>query len=206
MNGETVRTSTELKLDDAAAQMRLAIAHDQEDATFRSCINAYLATSRSVTMVMERESKDIDEKARSDSSLLEWYKDHSKALGAAPFFRFFNERRVFTIHRGVVEPVMKSWPIENVRLRSITDENGKPFTEGQWDVLSDMSPGDVGDVFTLMPDGTMTAWVFDDFAEVWPHHSGNVLSLCEMHFLTLKWMVQEWLRRREIILAISVSK
>ena len=156
-------------------------------------------------MVMEKESRDI-EKARSDSSLLDWYKIHSQALGSAPFFRFFNEQRVFTIHRGVVEPVKKSWPIENVRLRSITDENGKRSTEGQWDVLSDTSPGGVGDVFTLMPDGTMTAWVFDDFAEVWPHHSGNVLSLCEMHFLTLKWMVQEWLRRREIIFAIGISK
>ena len=202
---QTARTATELKLDDAAAQMRLAIAYDQEDATFRSCINAYLATSRSVTMVMEKESKDI-EKACSDSSLLEWYKDHSRALGSAPFYRFFNGRRVFTIHLGVVEPVKKSWPIENVRLRSLTDENGKPSSEGQWDVLSDTPAGGVGDVFTLMPDGTMTAWVFDDFAEVWPHHSGNVLSLCEMHFLTLKWMVQEWLRRREIIFAIGAGK
>lgn len=183
-------TATELKLNDAATQMRLAIEHSDSEEVFRSCINSYLSASRSVTMIMEKESKN------SHPELFEWYKTQSTKLGEVPLFQFFNSQRVFSIHRGVVEPTRKQWKVENVRLVSNpTSGEGRALT-GSWDVLSDVSPGGVGDVVTLLPDGTMTAWVFDGFESVWPHHSGNVLSVCEMHFLVLKGIVHGWLRER----------
>lgn len=182
-------TATQLKLQDAATQMRLAVAHHGTDVVFRSCINSYLSTSRSVTMVMEKESKDFH------PDLLAWYKDQSGAMGAAPFFQFFNSQRVLSIHQGVVEPRKREWPVENFRVLS-----GRLTATGEltssWEILSEESPADAGDVVTVMPDGRMVAWIFEDFSSVWPHHSGNVLSLCELHYLSIKGIVQGWLIER----------
>lgn len=54
-------TETEMKLRDAATQMKLALEHMTDDEVVRSCVNSYISLARSVTFVMQRESADHPE-------------------------------------------------------------------------------------------------------------------------------------------------
>jgi hypothetical protein len=183
-------TQTQLKLEDAATQMKLAIENSESETVFRSCINAYISAARSITMVMEKESKDFDPR------LLDWYKREIQPFGAAPFFKFFNEQRVFSIHRGVVEPKRQEWAVESATAVSMEGQRDPRYS---FTVVADAMPAGKDDIVTVHADGRMNSWAFDEFKSVWPNHSGNVLSLCEMHFLSFKRLVIEWLKERERI-------
>jgi hypothetical protein len=158
-------TETQLKLRDAGTQMKLAIDNNGNEDIFRSCINAYISAARSVTMVMEKESAI-------HPRLLAWYKGQTTELGKLPLMKFFNDRRVHTIHRGNVKPISHTMPIWNMAV------NGKKLEPGT---------------------GTMTVWVFDGFNEYMPGKSGNVFNLCEQYFLILKNLVHQWLYQKAVI-------
>jgi len=187
------KTETELKLQDAGTQMRLAISNAASEEVFRSCINAYLATSRSVTMVMEKESADFGQ------PLLDWYKHSIQPFAEAPFFKFFNSQRVHSVHRGVVHPTKQVFRTAHFCSEGDVVNSSASDVVHHLEVLSECAPANEGDVLSLMPDGTMVTWVFDEFKDVWPHHSGNVLALCEMHFLALKRLVLDWLAQKASI-------
>lgn len=158
-------TETQLKLRDAGTQMKLAIENVGDEDVFRSCVNAYISAARSVTMIMEKESAIYPE-------LLAWYKAQMAELGKLPIMKFFNERRVHTIHRGNVKPVSYKMPI--------------------WDMVVDgkkLEPGT----------GIMTVWTFDNVNEYMPGKSGNVFNLCEQYFLILRTLVHEWLSQKASI-------
>jgi hypothetical protein len=124
-------TETQLKLRDAGTQMKLAIENNGNEDIFRSCINAYISAARSVTMVMEKESAV-------NPDLLAWYKAEMAQLGKLPVMKFFNDRRVHTIHRGNVKPVSHTMPIWNLEV------NGEKLNPGT---------------------GTMTIYVFENAGE-----------------------------------------
>jgi len=86
--------------------------------------------------------------------------------------KFFNDRRVHTIHRGNVKPVSHTMPIWNMVV------NGKKLDPGT---------------------GTMTVWLFDNADEYMPGKSGNVFNLCEQYFLILKNLVNQWLNQKAMI-------
>lgn len=158
-------TETRIKLIDAGTQMKLAVENIANEDILRSCINAYISAARSVTMVMEKESAVYPE-------LLTWYKTQMAELGKQPIMRFFNERRVHTIHRGSVKPISHTTPIWDMVI------NGK-----------NLEPGT----------GTMLVWVFDNIDEYMPSKSGNVFNLCEKYFLILRNLVHEWLLQKAMI-------
>ena len=87
--------------------MKLALDHIDNEDIFRSCINSYISTARSVTFVMEKESSKNPE-------LKSWYKTQMAALGQLPLMRFFHEQRTHTIHRGIVKPNSKRIPVYNL--------------------------------------------------------------------------------------------
>jgi hypothetical protein len=90
-------TDTEMKLLDAVTQFDLA-ANSDDEPMVRSCINAMIDMGRSVTLVMQKESGPYP-------TLTQWYEKRMAELmhsADAPLMKFFNERRVHTIHRGVV--------------------------------------------------------------------------------------------------------
>src|ERR1700730_4251393 len=92
-------TDTETKLHDAVTQFDLA-ANADDEVMVRSCINAMIDMGRSVTLVMQKESGAYP-------ALTQWYEGRRPELMQsedAPLMKFFNERRVHTIHRGVVRP------------------------------------------------------------------------------------------------------
>jgi hypothetical protein len=92
-------TDTETKLHDADTQFDLA-ANSDDEPMVRSCINAMIDMGRSVTLVMQKESGG-------SAALTQWYEGRMAELmqsADGPLMKFFNERRVHTIHRGVVRP------------------------------------------------------------------------------------------------------
>lgn len=161
-------TETEVKLRDAATQMRLLLKNDTDEQIVRSCINSYISFGRSVTFLMQKESSYSPE-------LLSWYKKQMKELQKLPIMRFFNEKRVHSIHRGVVKPNLKSAPIYNLKINGIP-QPGSSF---------------------------MFAWQFDDVKEYIPNDSGNMLRLCEEYFRILKSLVSSWLQRRKELCLID---
>lgn len=168
--------------------MRLAIANSDDDILFRSCINGYLALARSVTMVMERES--------GGGELRYWYKQKAAELGASPLFRFFNSQRVYSIHKGVVNPQSRAIETEEATFWYEQTDAGRKLA-GTMTLLSENPPVHLDDIFHV--DGAnqrVTVWLFDDVGEFIPSDTGNVLRLCESYFVALKSFVQEWIRER----------
>ena len=154
-------TETELKLRDAATQMKIALRNPSDDEIFRSCVNSYISLARSVTFVMQSESAAIPE-------LKAWYDVEMGKLKESPLLRFFNEKRVYSIHKGVVTPIVHTVPIMNLRV------NGSVYSG----------------------EGTMTIVRFEGAEKFFPGGSHNVFQLCEQYFIVLKELVGAWLRKR----------
>jgi hypothetical protein len=159
-------TETEMKLRDAETQCSLAVSNHGLDDTFRSCINALIAAGRSVTFVMQRESDDCP-------GLTAWYEARMSGMRTstdAPLLKFFNDARVYTIHRGVIAPQRITAQIMDLKV------NGVP------------QPENTG--------RTMFFYRFADIDEYMPGSSGNVLRLCDRYLSLLRGLVAEWLARR----------
>ena len=135
-------TETEMKLRDAATQMKMALAHVADEEIVRSCVNSYISSARSVTFVMQRESAHSPE-------LSAWYDAQMQVLKTSPLLQFFNAQRVYSIHKGVVAPVSHTAPIHDLRV------NGAPFScQGTMTFLrfegaEEFFPGRSGGVFRL---------------------------------------------------------
>jgi hypothetical protein len=98
-----------------------------------------------------------------------WYNRKQKELTSNPLLKFFNDRRVYSIHMGVVKPSVHSTPAYNIEI------NGAAV------------PGT----------GTMTVIRFEGVDEFIPGSSGNVFNMCEQYFLILKRLVHEWMFERQ---------
>jgi hypothetical protein len=155
-------TDTETKLQDAVTQFDLA-ANAEDEAMVRSCINAMIDMGRSVTLVMQKESGPYP-------SLTQWYEGRMAELmqsADAPVMKFFNERRVHTIHRGVVRP-----------LRDTALVTGSTV------------PG-------VAPGATMILWRFEGTAEhLGPSDSGGMHRLSMRYLAILRGLVRDWLQQR----------
>ena len=150
-------TETELKLIDAATQMKLALESSGDLEIVRSCVNSYISHARSVTFVMQKESSGIPE-------LEVWYKERQEELKSSPLLRFFNDRRVYSIHQGVVSPIQHIAKIYDVKVDGVE----------------------------LPGEGTMTFLKFDGVEKFIPGSSGGVFNMCEEYFLILKELVTQW--------------
>lgn len=185
-------TETQLKLSDAGTQMKLALAHATEDDVFRSCVNAFIASARSVTMVMERESATNPE-------LRVWYKTQMATLGQEPLFKFFNHQRIYTIHRGVVQPERGSFPVTKMEWARKYDPARGIWSSGRFTAPGEEPPAEVGDVIIAGPDFAIT-WSIPEAKQFMPESSANLFKLCEDYFVQLKGFVHAWLaRRRELL-------
>jgi hypothetical protein len=182
-------TETRLKLRDAGIQMKLAIEHAREEDTFRSCVNSYISAARSITMVMERESA-------ANPALLAWYKERTKQFAADPLFRFFNDQRVVTIHRGVVRPESQTFVVDNYQETRITDAAGKTTKQIQASIKAEEMPLRPGDVINGVEPNLAIYWTFPAAAGYFPNGSTNVFRLCEDYFVGLKDLVFAWLTKR----------
>jgi hypothetical protein len=101
--------------------------------------------------------------------LVAWYKARMSKLQSVPIMKFFNAKRVHTIHKGVVKPIKHVTPISNLK------ENGVPL------------PGQA----------TMIFWQFDGVDKFVTGSSGGVFRLCEEYFVILREFVGEWLKKRQ---------
>lgn len=161
---QTDMTETEIKLRDAATQFDLAMKNIGEGDTFRSCINSFISNTRSVTFVMQKESSDVP-------GLKEWYEKRMKELAAqTPLLKFFNDKRVHTIHLGTVKPKLNTMKIE-----------GDVNIDGEI-VSADRIVGSV--------------WRFED-ADPKLFGFGNVPKMCEDYFRIVQHLVKEWLQKKK---------
>jgi len=155
-------TDTETKLQDAVTQFDLA-ANADDEAIVRSCINAMIDMGRSVTLVMQKESGPYP-------TLTQWYETRMAELmhsADAPLMKFFNERRVHTIHKGVVRP-----------LRDTATVTGSTV------------PG-------IHAGATMILWRFDGTAELGSNDSGGIHRLSMRYLAVLRELVRDWLQKRK---------
>jgi hypothetical protein len=155
-------TDTETKLHDAVTQFDLA-ANSDDEPMVRSCINAMIDMGRSVTLVMQKESGG-------SAALTQWYEGRIAELmqsADGPLMKFFNERRVHTIHRGVVQPQ-----------RDTATVTGSTV------------PG-------VAAGATVILWRFDGTVEyLGPNDSGGMLRLSMRYLAVLRELVGDWLRKR----------
>ena len=154
-------TQTEMKLRDAATQMRIAMANAADESVVRSCVNSFIAAARSVTFVMQSESAKSPE-------LKAWYEEQMGGMKALPLLRFFNEQRVYSIHKGVVAPTTEHFPLQSITVGGVT-------TTGE---------------------GTIALLRFTGTEEFLPGESGGVFRLCEQYFIILHGLVIAWLNKR----------
>jgi len=136
-------TETEMKLRDAATQVKLALEHMGNDEVVRSCVNSYISLTRSVTFVMQRESAEYPE-------LTLWYEDRMSSLKELPLLRFFNASRVYSIHKGVVAPVAHTAPIHDFKINGVLQPpRERTMTLLRFDGIEEFIPGSSGGVFRL---------------------------------------------------------
>jgi hypothetical protein len=161
-------TETEMKFNDAATQFGLAMAHHHDEEVVRSCINAVIDHGRSVTFVMQSESGEAG------CPLRDWYDDKMKILLASPrggLLRFFNDRRVYTTHNGVVRPRLMLAEATHVK------RNG---------VLVPVSGA-----------STVKWYRFEGVREYIPTDiSGGAFRLCEQYLGLLRGLLDGWLAKR----------
>jgi len=157
-------TDTEAKLRDAEVQLDLAASNADNDAIFHSCVNAVIEMGRSVTLVMQKESGP-------HPALTEWYDARMAGLlnsPTAPLLKFFNARRVYTVHRGVERP--------HKTVVTVTEGSTAPGVK----------PGDMA-IF----------WRFEGTREyLGPDDSGGVLRLSLYYLAVLRELVRDWLVQR----------
>jgi|SRR5580704_11292456 hypothetical protein len=161
-------TEAEMKFHDAVTQFELAKAHHHDEQVVRSCINAVIDHGRSVTFVMQSESGAVGLPLRN------WYDDQMKLLLASPrggLLRFFNDRRVYTTHTGVVRPQLMSAEATHV------NRNG---------------------VMVPVSAGTTVKWYrFEGVREYIPtDSSGGAFRLCEQYLSLLRGLMDGWLAKR----------
>ena len=140
-------------------------------------------------MVMERESAHSPE-------LLKWYKDQTSALSADPLFRFFNDQRVHTIHRGNVLPDKGTFPYDSLSVTERQDPYRgvvKGFHIRGKGPTPRIRPNDVINTTT---EGYAIFWSFPAAEKYLPNGSTNVFRLCEDYFVRLKTIVHAWLAVR----------
>ena len=154
-------TQTELKLRDAATQMKLAIKNMDDENILRSCINSFISQARSVTLVMQKESAY-------SPGLKNWYKNKMEQLKQLPILKFFNDKRIHTIHIGNVEPSKVTATVLSVN-----------YGEGAY-------PGD-----------KLTMWKFNDIERYIPGDSGGCFRLCEEYYKILRTLVNDWLCQKK---------
>ena len=135
-------TETEMKLRDAATQMQLAIKHMQDESVVRSCVNSYISHARSVTFVMQCESAKHPE-------LTAWYEERMLSLKDLPLLRFFNAKRVYSIHKGVVAPTVHTATLRDLQINGVPQPGEGTITFLCFDGIKDYIPGDSGGVFRL---------------------------------------------------------
>jgi len=189
------RSKTHLKLRDAAEQMKLAIANARDEEVHRSCINAFISHARSVTFVMQKESGEVP-------GLGEWYEKARGFLVSDPLFSFFNESRVHSIHRGVIEPRKGILTFRGkVTHVAVTDKEGREIDSRTLGTFGPegkaVKPGDV--IFGVGPAAIF--WTFEGVESFLPSHSGNVERLCEDYYVKLKGLVLAWESERARLLS-----
>lgn len=136
-------TETEMKLRDAATQMKLAIQYMADEEVVRSCVNSYISHARSVTFVMQRESAEYSE-------LKVWYEGQMSSLKERPLIRFFNASRVYSIHKGVIAPVAHTTAVHDIKINGVLQPARNPtMTFLRFDGIEEFIPGSSGGVFRL---------------------------------------------------------
>lgn len=161
-------TEAEMKFTDAATQFGLAMSHHDNETVVRSCINAVIDHGRSVTFVMQTESGE------KGCPLRDWYDDQMQMLLASPrggLLRFFNDRRVYTTHNGVVRPQLIVAEATHLK------RNG---------------------VMVPVGGNTTVKWYrFEGVREYIPtDNSGGALRLCEQYLGLLHGLLDSWLAKR----------
>ena len=139
-------------------------------------------------MVLERECEYLD--------MRDWYKAQTNKLGQTPLFKFFNEQRVHTIHKGVIKPSRVLHEIESAEYWYETDEKGVQKLRGHAIVKTEQLNISSRDITQVSSKGTVSAWRFSGVEKHLPNDSGNVLRLCENYYRILKWLVEEWYREQ----------
>jgi hypothetical protein len=184
-------TETRLKLLDAGTQLRLALAAPADEATVRSCINAFISAARSVTLVMQRESGE-------HAALGTWYELQQPTLASIPLFRFFNQQRVYSIHKGVVQPGRQAMPLSGLsHLLNVPPEKA----DEAWAAAAGPEAGRpimLGDMLFSASADTLISWRFLDVEAYLPGDSGDVFRLCRTYYTYLDALVAEWERQLEL--------
>ena len=146
-------TETQLKLQDAATQMKLALSSSDDIEVVRSCVNSFISHARSVTFVLQRESSGYPR-------LEKWYERKQVEIKKNPLLRFFNDRRVYSIHKGVVIPRAHSSPAYSVKINGVELPSSGTMTALRFEGVDKFIPGDSGNVFRLCEEYSCRSPIF----------------------------------------------
>jgi hypothetical protein len=112
------------------------------------------------------------ESGEKGAELRDWYELQMGALHASPrgpLLRFFNDRRVHTVHRGVVAPQLLATEATDFRVNGVA-VNSEP---------------------------TVAFYRFEGVREFIPtDHSGGVFRLCEQYLGVLRILLGAWQAKR----------
>lgn len=163
-----MKTETRLKVEDAQTQLDIAARFPDDELIVRSCINGFVSLARSITFAMQAESGN-------ETPLAVWYRDQmaQQVTSEGPLLKFFNDMRVYSVHRGTVVLEQKSYAI------------------------FDTMRGDDGSAIFARQTGK--EWLFDNSFSLGDRQYLPALALCGVYLATIERLVTQWEAQRSLL-------
>lgn len=158
-------TETRLKVEDAQTQLDIAARFPDDRLIVRSCINGFVSLARSITFAMQAESG-------SETPLARWYTEQMAILlvSDGPLLKFFNEKRVHSVHRGTVVLERTTYLIFDTPL---SDDGGVIFDRQ-----------------------SETKWLFDNSSSLGDQKCLDAIELCRVYLAIVERLVKRWEAQR----------
>ena len=170
-------SDTREKLQESEYFLKLMTLTQAERDTFKYNLSAFLAASRSVTLIMQKEYDKI-------SGFKQWWSEKQEKMRSDDAMKLLNEKRVMTIHTQPVRPRAQV----NVTIKehiTVSDSVSIVITHTDGTVdrrESELTPPSVP---AKTEGNTEWRWYFDELPKK------DVLTLCKEHIAKLDALVKE---------------
>jgi len=135
-------TDTELRLNHAAQQIKLAFKYSDQEKSFCSCVDSYITLARSVPAIMQEETVH-------SPRLLLWYKDQVTNLKKLPTVNFFNQRKNPSIYKDKENPEKKVPSRYKLNVLDLVEEDEALINAWKFKDVEKYIPEDSGNVLDL---------------------------------------------------------
>ncbi len=172
-------TNTKQKLLEAKYFLERMIENESDRNVFKYNLSAFLAAFRSVTMIMQKEFKEVP-------GFTDWYKIQQRKMKTDSKMKLLNTKRTMTIHLQIVQPLahVKMNTTENIHIGD-SESMILAHTDG---TIERYEPEPPKPASTIAKTKTITQWYwyFNEMLNI------DVVTVCQECMTKLETIVNEF--------------